>query len=353
MAMQTFEQRVAIGRVAQAALLTASAAGDLISFKKLNASLADPALSTEDDTDELGKGHEFAEDSFVTSWDVSGQLDKYLTSEAAGILLAYALGKSESAAGAGSGSFVHTMGFSDPITDEIDMVPFTVVEQINRSGGSPVDRSLIGCVVEDVTISLTSGPTRAASKIVANIIGTGKFTTPSGITMPAITAEHRLPSAGMTLTVNGVDYVGTKTIESVEISIKNNVRTDSGHYPGSGFQTTGDGGSGSIRGRMEHGKRAVTLRFVARIKADSAELTKLKAQTEGTAALTVVGPLIAGSTYHKLEINFPRIRFASVRQENADNVQTVAVDCTVLYDATDGPIEVLVTNEIETLAGEA
>lgn len=353
MAMQTFEQIVAIGRVKQSALHTASSAGDLVRLGKLNASIAVPTLATEDDTDELGKGHEFAEDVSPTSWDCSGQFDKYLTAEAAGIFLGYCLGKSTVAAGAGTGSYVHTMIFSNPTTDEIDMIPFTVVEQINRSGGSPIDHALIGCVMEDVMISLQSGPTKASSKIVANFVGTGKFTRPSGIVVPAKLAEKRLPNAGMTLTVNGTDYVGTKSIESVDVSFKNNTRLDSGFYPGAGVQITGDGASGAIRGRMEHGKREVTLRFVARLRTASDELAKLRTQTEGTAALTVVGPLIAGSTYNRLEIQFGRIRFKSVRYDNADNVQTVAVECSALYDTDDlSPVKVIITNTLALLAGE-
>ena len=44
---------------------------------------------------------------------------------------------------------------------------------------------------------------------------------------------------------------------SLETSWKNNVRMDGGFYPGSGFQTPGDGTSGAIRGetRAEGGAR--------------------------------------------------------------------------------------------------
>lgn len=353
MSVQTFEQIVAIGRVKQSALLTASVAADLIRFNKNNASLADPRLATETDEDEIGKGHEFAEESFATAWDVSGSFDKYLTSEAAAIFLAYAMGKAEVAAGAGTGSYVHTLHMSDPVDDGLDMVPFTVLEQIRPGGGGAViDRALIGCVMEEVVISIGSGPSRAAAKINASYVGTGKFTDPSTITAPAKTLEHRLPASSLTLTINGVDYVGGKTIESVEISVKNNTRTDSGYYPGSGFQTSGNADSGQIRGRMEHGKRAVTLKFTARFKAGSTEPAKLKAQTEGTAVLSVQGGLIAGSTYHKMVLTCPRIRFASVQVSNADNIQTVDVECAVLYDATDGPMKAVVTNTLALVAGE-
>jgi len=71
--------------------------------------------------------------------------------------------------------------------------------------------------------------------------------------MPAATLEKLLPSASLALTINGVNYVSNKNIVSLETSWKNNVRLDGGFFPGSGFQTPGDGASGAIRGRLEFG----------------------------------------------------------------------------------------------------
>ena len=65
--------------------------------------------------------------------------------------------------------------------------------------------------------------------------------------MPAATVEKLLPSASLTLTINGVDYVTSKNIVSLETSWKNNIRMDAGFYPGSGFQTSGDATTGAIR----------------------------------------------------------------------------------------------------------
>jgi hypothetical protein len=53
---------------------------------------------------------------------------------------------------------------------------------------------------------------------------------------------------------------------------------DSGFFPGSGFQTPGDGSTGAIRGRLEFGNRVGNLRFVARFMNGSDEYTKLKDQ---------------------------------------------------------------------------
>ena len=64
-------------------------------------------------------------------------------------------------------------------------------------------------------------------------------------TMPPATVEKLLPSASLALSINGVNYVSNKNIVSLETSWKNNVRLDGGFFPGSGFQTPGDGASGA------------------------------------------------------------------------------------------------------------
>ena len=52
-------------------------------LSKLNAALANPKLTTENDAEEYGKGHEFPTATFKTSWDVGGTLEKYLSAEMA------------------------------------------------------------------------------------------------------------------------------------------------------------------------------------------------------------------------------------------------------------------------------
>ena len=119
--------------------------------------------------------------------------------------------------------------------------------------------------VESFQISVGSGPGRANSKISVELVGSGKvIDSATGITMPAATTEKLLPSASLTLSINGVDYVTNKNIVSLETGWKNNIRMDAGFFPGSGFQTAGDGSTGAIRGRLEFGNRVGNLKFVAR-----------------------------------------------------------------------------------------
>ena len=153
------------------------------------------------------------------------------------------------------------------------------------------------------------------------------------ITMPAATLEKLLPSASLALTINGDDYVTNKNIVSLETSWKNNIKMDAGFFPGSGFQTSGDATTGAIRGRLEFGDRQGTLKFTARFDNNSTELTKLKAQTTGTATI-----LLQFDANNSLLITWQKVSFATAEVGETDQFVTVAVECTPIYDATNGLI---------------
>jgi len=106
---------------------------------------------------------------------------------------------------------------------------------------------------------------------------------------------------------------------------------DSGFFPGSGFQTAGDGSTGAIRGRLEFGNRQGNLRFVARFENGSSEYTKLKAQTTGTAVIT-----LAYDVNNSLQLTWQKIAYSVVEIAETDQILTVAVECTPLYDTSNG-----------------
>src|SRR5947208_473558 len=142
----------------------------------------------------------------------------------------------------------------------------------------------------------------------------------TGITIPAGAIEKLLPSASLTLSINGVDYVTNKNIVSLDTAWKNNLRMDAGFFPGSGFQTAGDGSTGAIRGRLEFGNRVGNLKFVARFANGSDEYTKLKAQTSGTAVIT-----LAYDANNSLQLTWQKITYSVVEIAETDQVLTVAV----------------------------
>src|SRR5579885_2874135 len=300
------EVLICFGKQKQIDIVTANTGAEMWRFGKLNAALANPKLNTENDAEEFGKGHEFPTQSFQTSWDVSGTLEKYLSAEIAAWAMAFGLGKVVKSGA--TPNFTYTCTPLMPANGDAAELPyFSFVEQIRPGAGVVLDRMAVGCVVEGWTITIGSGPGRANSKITIEFAGSGKVTEPSGIVMPAATLEKLLPSASLALTINGVNYVSNKNIVSLETSWKNNVRLDGGFYPGSGFQTPGDGASGAT------------------------ELAKLKNQSTGTAVLSL--------TYdpnNSLEITWQKVSFATAEVGETDGIVTVSVDCLPMWDETNG-----------------
>ena len=222
---------------------------------------------------------------------------------------------------------------------------FSFVEQIRPGAGSVIDRLMPGCAVEGWTISIGSGPGRANSKITVEFARQrASSRSLPRITMPAATVEKLLPSASLTLTINGVDYVTSKNIVSLETSWKNNIRMDAGFYPGSGFQTPGDATTGAIRGRLEFGNRAGALKFVARFDHNSTELTLLKAQTTGTAVIH-----LQFDANNSLDITWQKVAFATAEVGETDQIVTVAVECTPIYDTTNGIITAVAKCNVDAI----
>lgn len=329
------ELQICFGKQKQADIATANTAVQIWQLRKLNAALANPKLNTENDAEEFGKGHEFPTQSFQTSWDVNGTLEKYLGAEIGAWAMAYGLGKVVK-----SGTLPNLTYTCTPLMpangDSAELPYFSFVEQIRPGAGVVVDRMAVGCVVEGWTITIGSGPGRANSKITVEFVGSGKYTEPSAITMPAATVEKLLPSASLSLSINGVNYVSNKNIVSLETGWKNNVRMDAGFYPGSGFQNAGDATSGAIRGRLEFGNRQGTLRFTARFENGSTELTKLKNQTTGTAVLS-----LTYDANNSLEITWHKVSFSTAEVGETDGIVTVAVECLPMFDAANGIVSAI------------
>jgi len=322
------ETKIGFGYKKQSAIQTANVLADIWSLNKTNASLAENTLNTEDDAEDLGKGHEFATQVFKSHWDVQGSIEKYLTSEIAAWAFVFGLGARVKS---GTTALTYTCTPQDPVGSGIELPAFSFIETIRQGGSAVLDRMAVGCVVQDFRVTLGSGPGRASSKILINFVGCGKTVEPSGITLPAGTPEHLLPAASATVNINGVDYVTARNMVSVELGFENDLRLDSGFFPGSGTQ---DGAA--IRGRMEFGNRKAMLKFVARFVNGSTELTKLRNQTTGTAAIGLQGELISGGDYHSMTVTFQKVAFKTAVIGDTDGIVTVEVDCAPLYDTSNG-----------------
>ncbi len=333
------------GRNRQADIATPNTAAGMWRLNKLNASFIPPKLTTEDDAAEYGKGHEFAENVFKTSWDVSGQIEKYNSAEFAAWVMTYGLGKSVKTGT--PPNYVYTCTPLDPVADGIELPYFSVLEQIRPGAQAVLDRVMVGCAVEGWTWTVGSGPGRANSKLVADIVGSGKYVDPSTIVMPSATSEKLLPSSSLAATIIATDYVAAKDIISLEATWKNNIRLDAGFYPGSGFQTAATPSSGQVRGRLEFGDRAATLKFTARFKNGSTELTKMLALTEGTAVISQTF-----DTNNDLTATWHRVIFSVADVGETDGLVSVEVTCTPLWHATNHLLSVVAKCTVDTI-GEA
>jgi hypothetical protein len=323
------EMLIGFGKARQTDIATANTVANIWRLGKLNTSFAEPRLNTENDAPELGKGNEFPTAVFKTSWDVAGQIEKYLSAEFAAWAMGFGLGKSVKTGT--TPNWIYTCTPLVPVTDGIELPYFSYIEQIRPGGSAVIDRMAVGCAVEGWTLIVGSGPSRANSKLVVDILGSGKQTVPSGITVPAIVAEKLLPGASLAATINGVNYVSTKNIVSLTMTWKNNLKMDAGFYPGSGFQTGGDGTSGAIRGRMEVGDRECGFQFVARYEYGSTEHAKLLALTEGTAVI-----VLTYDANSNLTLTYQRVIFSVVELGNTDGIVTVQVTATALWHSTNG-----------------
>jgi hypothetical protein len=316
------ETKIAFGFVPQTNLTTINTALQIWSMTKTNPALAVVAPVMEDDANDIGKGDEFPTTVYPTNMDTGTAIEKFCSSEFMSWLFCFTTGKATKTTIGGTG-FSYAAVPSDPVTDCINVPPFTYAEQIRPEPDSVIDRALLGMVINDFAIMLESGPGRANCRVTVNCVGTGSIANPSGIVFPAVQTEHFLNASGASINIGGIDYVLETSFISAEFRWNNNIRLPSGYYPGSGTQN-----GFAIRGRMEYGNRECTLTFVARASKGSREFNNLMSLAENPATITVKGALVgAGPQTHQFSILATRTMMSAVVNGEADGI--VTVNCTV------------------------
>lgn len=295
-----------------------TASTNFLRFRQLNSELAPSGFMTENDAAEIGKGNEFISDTGVypVSFNPLGRIDKYSSAEFMCWAFCYGMGGVTEAVGS------YTIKPLDPCADGLELPYATIVEQVCEGGGMALDNAFLGCAVEDVTWDFNYGPGRQSGRVTVNWVGSGKMTTPSGVTIPPATAEHYLLSGSMTMTINGTDYIAAKTMLSGQIAWKNNLLVGPGFFPGSGMQN-----GAAIRGRLEYGTRAITLTFTARLLKNSVEYQKLIDQTTGTATITATF-----DATHSITFDFPSVQYETVTNAEQDGIVDVTVNVACKYD---------------------
>jgi hypothetical protein len=310
--LRNIEGILAYSLTADANISTPTAAAGTAAFRmtKVNADMVDWQIGVEDDAAEYGKGDEFATQTFPTANSAGFRLEKILGSEILGDALTFGFGAS--AATASGGGTKHLATPYNPATGGLQLPYKSLIEQARPGSASVVDRMLFGNAVEGFTITIGTGPTREAAKIMIDYIGTGAKTEPSGFTMPAITPAHELKGASLTLNgamlqVAGVDYVTAKTFEELVIGWKNNLTAR--YAPGGGVQ-----GGAALATALEVGNRVASFTVNVRVVNGSDEFQKITNSTTGTAVIN-----LTGSSFHAGNITFNKIGWKVAKFVNLPN----------------------------------
>ena len=342
MAIVDSSQKIGISFRKQTDLATArTAQADFWLIPEYGGASPNFALNTEDDSEAIGKGTHFATQVYNVSQSSGYQMRMFGSSQILALLFALGYGKSTKTTPA-TGAYQYVCTPLNPCSDGLSLPAISVVNQ----ACSVIDELLPGQVLRSFEIDISNSPSRQSVGVNASFIGTGKRTAPSSVTLPTSTlAEKFLSSSGLTFTFNGTTYTtGNKNFESCRFSWDNNV--DPGYVGGGTDATSG----AALAGRMYQVKPSLGLSFVILVESGGTEYTKLIAQTEGTAQIAIQGPLITGSTYHSLQIDFPKVRFSAVEKSRQNGFIALACTAKILYDSTNGATTATIITDQDNIA---
>ena len=280
----------AFGKNQQADIDTANDEADLLLFGDNTMQPMPVRYNTEDDANESGKDHEFPENDYKVDKGSEHSLEYYASAELAAWIFDKALGKT--AVVGASAPYTYT---STPMNRELDgceLKYFSVLQKVQ----SGLDQLLRGCSVAGFTLNIESGQGRATSMFTVQLMGSGRLTQPSTLSLPSTkVVPSYLPSASLALTANGVNYVTAKRINSISLSWQNGGFMR--HYPGSGVED-GYGVVGSIEYTPSRG---LQLQMDVDFDGTEHEIDKVRDQDEGS---VVIG--LTKSASEKTEITVPR-----------------------------------------------
>jgi hypothetical protein len=325
--------KIATGLAAESSYNTASAT--FLGWEQLNLDIVSPDSNTENDAAWVGKGNEFAENIFPTYNDVQGTFEKYGSAEWLTYGLAYALG------GVSYSSPTYTITPISPATT-LQLPSFSVAEQLPDGGSTSIDNLYTGCVMDSFSIDFKYGPGLKSVSTKGSFRGSGAVTTPSAITYPAVESEHFALGSGMSLTINGVDYVAASSGLEGSFSWNNALLADLGYTIGSGTDAKGF----QNRASLLIGARKCAFSFTAFLSSSSAEYTKLRNLTTGTATMT----FLYDST-HTVTIELQKVAFEKVENTNVDGIASVRVSVLPMYDLSNGLVTVTAKCGITGIAG--
>lgn len=318
----------------QANISTANLLAGIWSMNNLNQKPWAKSPVNEDDAKETGKGHEFATQLYKSHYaNPTYEISKYLSSEFAAWGMAFSLGNVV-LTGTNPYTYVITPALGATNTTGLELPYYSYVQQIRPGGSSVLDEIFVGCAVKSWKLSIKNSPGRASAVLSTENVTTGKYTTPSAITMPTQTVPHEMNAGTITaLTFNGINYLSggaAAQFVSADITWDNSFRQ--GFFPGSGSQ---DGYQ--IQGRFEWGDRSFGVQYVVRVQAGSTEYSNLIGLTTGASTIT-----FTRDANNSFSMVIQKMGFQVAELGSSDGIVTLAITGSQLYDPTNGLVTVTV-----------
>lgn len=344
----------------QSAYATAMALTDLtLSHPFEGADFGEHTPNMVDNAGLFGKGHEFATDLFLLSWDTRFRRTAFLTTKLAGWAFAFHCGKVTTVAadvGPPAG-YTHTFEYQDPngagYYGSGRQLPVTSIVEQATSGLVRLFPSMLVGAVE------LSGNMNDFCRIGLDLVGSGMMTrepvsgggsmvwpvSPLSDEGPRLRNTAMLFEHGLTGSLADVSC----DIRSWRFRSEYSLAEADGYCPGSGYLTSGNPESGQIRNKLEFLRRAVMLEWVVRASADNTVFTRLEGLVELAALITLTGADINGVDNHKVVVNVPRLKYRAVPIGTDGDVITYSLTTVVFYDDTlANPFELTVVNDNAT-----
>src|SRR5580693_10052915 len=180
----------------QTAIGTANASTAIWRQTNLNTKPWAKVPVNEDDRAEIGKGHEFPTQLFKSHYNMpTYELSKYASSEVLAWAMSFGLGN-VTVSGSGPYTYVIIPALGATNATGLELPYFSFVQQIRPGGSAVLDEMLVGCALKGWKLSIKNSPGRASAMCSVECVTTGQYTSPSGITLPAVSTPHEF-NAGM------------------------------------------------------------------------------------------------------------------------------------------------------------
>lgn len=319
------------------------------------ADIGDHVPNMSDNAAMFGKGHEFATRNEILSWDVRFRRSFQATTKILGWAFAFHCGKVTTTNLGGSPvAYSHVFEYQDPVGAGYygsgRQQPVTTIVERVTSGLARKFPSMQVMAVE------VTGTLNDWVRLAVEMIGSGKKIEASGFaSSPGYPDSTNAATGGEGALLRNASLLfqhgPSGSLADISCDIRSfRFRSEysyfeaDGYCPGSGYQTTGDPHSGQVRGKLEFGRRAVLLEFVANASVGTFH-TRLEASTLLSLLMTITGDTISGGNTHALIINTPQLKYRAIAIGTDGDQITFAVSTVVFYDqGLANPWEVTVRN---------